>query len=363
MGLSSLIKEFRKAKSAINSFKGTLAKLKSINYEGIISSDLLQEQYKNARKNLQNRSKILKNQLSASDPAKAYGKRPPSTEDKQLTYPLSEPINNSIGFIIENFDTKGIDKDLGEDPDKTQGLQTGTMGYDIQLYIPDDSIVSGGTVSYTKKGFGPGVRVTDQLLRNLTSLDGAGAMKTAETAASVISDKVIDMLTGGYANFKYGRARNPMEEMLLEGIEFRTHSFTFTFFPKNKRESDEVREICHVFRRTMLPSTYNSIFSGGKDEAGKYLTEDTAQPFFRYPHQFKLEWRGPIAKNIEGFLPCFLTSCTIKHSGSEFGYYDDGTPLFTTLTLEFQEKELLTYHNYMNSVAPEVMRDKENKEG
>lgn len=348
MGISSIIKEFRKAKSAINSFKGTLAKLKSINYEGVISSDLLKDQYNLARQNLQDRSKNLKNQLSASDTAQKYGKRKPITGDKYLTYPLSEPINNSIGFTIRNFDAGESKQDI--DNNKARGTET--VGYDIQLYIPDGSIVSGSTVSYSKKGFGPGVRLVESVVENLTNMNKDGLISDAKTAASVIGDKAIDMLTGGYANFKYGRARNPMEEMTLEGIEFRTHSFSFDFFPKNAREAQEVRDICHVFRQTMLPATYSSLFSGKRDNDGKLIRESTNIPFFRYPHQFELEWRGPIADNIEGFLPCFLTGCTVKHSGDEFGYYADGTPLFTSLTLEFQEKELLTYQKYMNVVAP-----------
>ena len=353
MGISSIIKEFRKAKSAINSFKGTLAKLKSINYEGVISSELLRDQYDLARQNLQNRSKNLKNQLSASNLADRYSKRKPSDEVKMLTYPLSEPINNSIGFIVENFDggSSGVDKAQSEI--KT----TSSVGYDIQLYIPDGSVVSNASVTYTKKGFGPGVRIFSDFLKNLTSMDGSGLMQNGASAMSVIGDKVIDTLTGGYANFKYGRARNPMEEMTLEGIEFRTHSFEFSFFPKNAEEAKEVRRICHVFRQTMLPATYSSLFSG-QDEKGNNLADYAEEmPFFRYPHQFRLEWRGPIAKNIEGFLPCFLTGCKISHSDDQLGYYEDGTPLFTTLSLEFQEKEILTLQNYNNLVAPKAVRD------
>ena len=47
-----------------------------------------------------------------------------------------------------------------------------------------------------------------------------------------------------------------MEEQLLEGIDFRTHSFEWEMMPRSYDEALMIQRIIHAFRVAMLPDTF-----------------------------------------------------------------------------------------------------------
>ena len=50
-----------------------------------------------------------------------------------------------------------------------------------------------------------------------------------------------------------GVARNPYLAAAFEGVNFKTHNFSWNIVPKNKKESDPLRSIISAFRNAMLP--------------------------------------------------------------------------------------------------------------
>ena len=71
--------------------------------------------------------------------------------------------------------------------------------------------------------------------------------------ATKFIQQTINTMTGGLSNLKMGRAVNPMQEQILNGIPFRSWDFTFDFWPKSTEEADAVRKIIYIFRSSMLP--------------------------------------------------------------------------------------------------------------
>ena len=45
-------------------------------------------------------------------------------------------------------------------------------------------------------------------------------------------------MTGGVKNFVQGVPKNPMEEQMFKGVEFRDHSFSYEFYPKSSNVKD-----------------------------------------------------------------------------------------------------------------------------
>ena len=148
--------------------------------------------------------------------------------------------------------------------------------------------------------------------------------------------KMADGMTGGAVTAKAGVAFNPMKEMMFEGIGFRAWNFTYEFYPKSETEAMMVNHIIYSFRTAMLPDTY------GNAEGGTAI-----ENYFNYPNIFTLEWEGPIAEKFDDFLPMVCKSCKVSHSTKLF-VYEDGQPIKTTMTLEFQEIRLLTQQNYQS---------------
>ena len=156
--------------------------------------------------------------------------------------------------------------------------------------------------------------------------------------------KMADGMTGGAVTAKAGVAFNPMKEMMFEGIGFRAWNFTYEFYPKSETEAMMVNHIIYSFRTAMLPDSFRAALDADKQ------TETTLQDsFFNYPNVFDIKLQGPVGDKVDGFLPSVCTKCDVDHTGGQkFSVYEDGQPIKTTMTLEFQEIRLLTQQNYQS---------------
>ena len=62
---------------------------------------------------------------------------------------------------------------------------------------------------------------------------------------------------------------------------------------------------------------------------------------------FDIYFDGPLGSAIDGFLPAVCTNAQVDHTGGlKFSTYENGMPVKTTLTLQFQEIKMLTQSNY-----------------
>ena len=353
MSLSKIIQKFKKAKSAINSFKGIAAKLKSLDYDGIINDQILREQADKARELLDDRRKSLQDQMDSNNIANMYASRKPDTQGVIfLTYPKSEPCRNWIHMSTRPRADRG-----GENPN-----------LDIQLYVPDGATTSGTAVDYTTMDTmraGVSKRVDDILQGGQTGSIGGAADSIGQGLTSALGT-VVGEATGGYSNFKFGVASNPSEEMQLDGLKHRSFDFSFEMRPKNADEAKEIQQIVTQLKIAMLPDTMSAnMFSEIAREAGDLVggtdtpssASDQGQSnivsnYYNYPNVFDIRWRGPISNTMEGFMPCVLTSVDVTYSDPRLGTFHDGSPLSTELKLSFQELLIVTQQNYLSFIKP-----------
>ena len=135
-----------------------------------------------------------------------------------------------------------------------------------------------------------------------------------------------------------GKAVNPMQEMALEGVEFRTLSFSYTMSPSSQEEADEINEIIYYFKTAMLPDTYPALGAGQSDAEG----------FFNYPNTWEAILEGPIKDRVDGYLPMVLESCKVTYEGdsSSMTFYEKGQPMSVKMDLGFKELKILTQESY-----------------
>jgi hypothetical protein len=152
-----------------------------------------------------------------------------------------------------------------------------------------------------------------------------------------------------------------MEEQTLQGVPFREFSFTFSFLPRSAAEADQVNQIIHVLRDSMLPDTFNSTISSTLQ--GKNVEVTAADGYFNYPSIVDLYFDGPLASKVDGFLPAVITGCEVNHTGGlKFSTYEDGQPIKTDLTLSIREIRIMSQQNYRAIAAQTVGGDLEKRE-
>ena len=333
MGLSRLLNKINKAKSAINSLKGISSKLNSLNYTTQI--DKLGEEAEAARELLSNRRKSADRLIAKMEEAQSRGKSNPPGEDEELFYPLDEELQNYIVFSIRPRRKRVGKSTANLLSDKTT---------DIMLYVPD-GLGSDAQVSYAKKEVGAMARAAQNVS------DAEGFMETIEEVgeqAMAAGERMItsvgNFMSGGAKNIREGRATNPMIEQTFEGVDFRSFSFDYEFYPRSPDEAEMVQQIIYRFKTAMLPDTYGA----GLEEGAE--SDDAAadiENYFNYPNIFDVSFEGPLASRLEGFLPMVCTGCNVDYfNGNTVSYFEDGTPVSTKMTLTFSEIKILTQESY-----------------
>ena len=119
-----------------------------------------------------------------------------------------------------------------------------------------------------------------------------------------------------------GQVFNPNLELLFNGVNIRVFPFTFEFFPRNRDEGEEVRQILRLLKYSMVPS---------RGDQGIFI---------KAPYVFQLEYmkgRHP-HPFLNRFQPMALTNMSVNYTGSNnYSTFYDGTPTHIRLELLFKE--------------------------
>ena len=169
--------------------------------------------------------------------------------------------------------------------------------------------------------------------------------------SSVMGD---DKLAAAAAS-QFGVARNPHKVVLFDSVGFRTHSFSYQFTPKNRRESETLNQIIKLFKYHASPgmNPKGSIKMGTFNERFKTNIKDVelsgGKHFFKYPEFFQIKFHHP--KFLFAIGESVLKSVDVNyHGGGSVSYARDtadATPAPTqvNLNLSFMETDIITKEN------------------
>lgn len=180
----------------------------------------------------------------------------------------------------------------------------------ISLYIPD-------TMAFTYNASYGQLSLVDAA----SQIPGAG--KAVGAIASIVNSGPGRLLAKGA-----GFAFNPQQQLLFDGIDFRTYQMAFTFTPYSKKEAETVAKIVKMI----------------KTHAAPRLAEGTAGMFFVPPSTFNLDFlfNGKKNQNVGRVAESVIESIDVNYSPNGFSTFGDGAPVQTTLTINFKEIELIT---------------------
>jgi hypothetical protein len=122
-----------------------------------------------------------------------------------------------------------------------------------------------------------------------------------------------------------GEALNPVSELLFNGMDHRSFSYTFTLFPKNAEESQLAQDMIKFFKTNMTAQ----------------ISPNTMSMILRYPNYFKIRYLFNSKDNpyINKIAMCVLTNFTVNYQDNAPAFHRDGSPVAYTLNLEFKEIE------------------------
>jgi len=124
-----------------------------------------------------------------------------------------------------------------------------------------------------------------------------------------------------------GLAINPQQQLLFQGIDFRSYQMAFTFTPYSQQEAVDVKKIIQTFRTHAAPKIVTG--AGGM--------------FFVPPSTFNLEFMlsGKENPNVTRVAESVIESIDVNYAPNGWSTHPDGAPIQTTLTIQFKEIELI----------------------
>lgn len=181
----------------------------------------------------------------------------------------------------------------------------------ISLYMPD-------TLNFT---YAASYGQTD-LLTAASSVPLVGAGVSAVTQA--LNNPLSRLAMKGM-----GYALNPNQQVLFDGIDFRNYQLAFTFTPYSKQEAETVAAIIKMFKTYSAPRLVEGA-GGGMF----FVPPSTFTPTFKF--------NGQKNKNINQVTESVITNIIVDYAPQGFSAHTDGSPVQTTLTIDFRELELIT---------------------
>ena len=128
---------------------------------------------------------------------------------------------------------------------------------------------------------------------------------------------------GVNASVRTGLASNPRKELVFKGVDFRTFSFEYSFFPRTDIEAKNVESIIHNFKYHMHP---------------EYM--DTNSFLYLYPSEFDISYYTKEGENlhIHRHTSCVLTEMNINYTpNANFNVFSNGMPTQINIQLSFKE--------------------------
>jgi hypothetical protein len=178
----------------------------------------------------------------------------------------------------------------------------------VTLYMPD-------TMDFTQSAAYDNVSISDAI--------GALPLGKIGKGVNAITSFIQTNAAARLAFSKVGYTFNPQQQVLFNGIDFRSYTLQFTFTPRSAREADRVQEIIKTFRQYASPT----IMTG----AGGF--------FFTPPGIFNPTFisNGEENLKINRVTDSVLESVEVNYAPNGWSAHKDGAPVQTTMSLSFKE--------------------------
>jgi hypothetical protein len=251
--------------------------------------------------------------------------------ESDATYTLGGGISNAVSGgvsqiaqgvtnTIENF-FSGTNTTASS---ATLSPQTYTPRGSISLYIPETMNFTYNQQYNSISATAVGAQAIGAALDTVGKfIPGNIAGKAISSAENIVSGDAVKL---GLKSA--GLAINPKLQMLYEGVGFREYQMAFTFTPYSQQEADAVANIIKTFKEYSAPR----IVKGG-----------TGGMFFIPPAVFQptFFFNGKINNKVNQVTESVITNVDVNYGPNGWATFNDGSPVQTTLTLQFQETQIL----------------------
>jgi hypothetical protein len=258
----------------------------------------------------------------------------------ELSTKIDQKLEGGVDAIVDAIARKEVMENAGKTVDQaintTQGAVSTGLNFrpnlsetkaEISLYLPD-TLDFQQTFHYNPLNLTEVIRAIGSAI-----VGGSGGQQQSggQQSGGKIKGALGSILQGGGAiNLGLnaaGYAINPQQQLLFQGVDFRTFGLAFVMTPWNAQESNTIKEIIKTFRKYGSPT----------------ILKNTAGFIFKPPAVFEVEfWSGSQQNQyLNKVTQCVLTQIEVNYAPNGWTAHNDGAPVQTALNLGFQEIEII----------------------
>lgn len=131
-----------------------------------------------------------------------------------------------------------------------------------------------------------------------------------------------------------GNTINPKAALTFEGVEFKTHTLDWTFYPRSSNESNKMKKIMHILRKNVLPEY------GGPSGFQKAL--------LKYPSMVDLFLVGVDSSHFYYFKTAMINQLGTNYTPGGIAILKGGRPASINLSIQLTEMDIHTAEDYYN---------------
>lgn len=199
----------------------------------------------------------------------------------------------------------------------------------IALHVPNQLMVRYGVVYGEEDTIG--FAASAEMVKALSDLKVSAAGNVLKYGGANLA--LSQGAQSGAVSAATGLAPNPKKEQIFKGVDFRTFTFEYQFFPRSPEEAQNVKNIIDKFKYHMHPE-----YKG----PGEFL--------FIYPSEFDIVYyaEGKENQNVHKHTSCVLENMTVNYTPNgmfntftETDKLGNGMPTQINVTLNFKELQIL----------------------
>jgi hypothetical protein len=198
----------------------------------------------------------------------------------------------------------------------------------IAMHVPNQLSIRYG-MQWSEDDTGALAMATTAATELMSAVKNKDAKNLSEPAKAIITN--IALSKGPNAagmSAATGLAANPKKEQIFKGVDFRSFTFDYQFFPRDAKEAQNVLKIIYEFKYHMHPEF-----------------KDNNNFIYIYPSEFDIFYyqNGQENMNIHRHTSCVLKELNVNYTpNGAFTTFDNGMPTQINVTMNFQELALLT---------------------
>lgn len=150
----------------------------------------------------------------------------------------------------------------------------------------------------------------------------------------------------------FGSVLNPFVALSFQGVDLKTHSFSWNLAPKTRRESEILNEIIKHIKKNAAPEYENVATVSNKNSSAatsNAINRVASRLLIKYPSMVDIWFTGVDPFYYYYFKRCMINSVAINFSPSgPPAILSGGKPAFVQLNMTLTETQIHTRNDYEN---------------